>query len=269
MTATLWEVRPWRIVTLLELLEGYAAAFWSVSNTLGQAIIRLETDPVLHHRAGGDIGKTLSRLKQLAEHHNFRSLKRECAYFGELLDGHDGPITHQRLRESIMHLVQVTGGELEDRTFLVIPPEYTELYRDPLAAFGKDTIDAFPLVAEDISEAGKCLALNRTTAAVFHLMRAMESAVQAICIKLEISNPEREWGKLLSDIEDKIKKMRKSPTRDAWSETHVHLYHVKQAWRNKTMHPKQTYKFEEAKGVFDAVKVFMLALSKRLSEPLA
>jgi hypothetical protein len=89
----------------------------------------------------------------------------------------------------------------------------------------------------------------------------MECAVQALAKETGISDVEKEWGKLLSDLAAKIEKMPKGAKRDAWSESHSHLYHVKQAWRNSTMHPKRTYTEEEAMEVFGAVKSFMRHLS--------
>jgi hypothetical protein len=41
-------------------------------------------------------------------------------------------------------------------------------------------------MAEDISEAAQCLALNRPTACVFHLMRVMETGVQILGNRLGI-----------------------------------------------------------------------------------
>ena len=55
--------------------------------------------------------------------------------------------------------------------------------------------------------------------------------------------------------------------RDLWSKSHVHLYHVKQAWRNDVMHPKKTYTEEEAKAAFSAVKSFMHHLSDLIEAP--
>ncbi len=128
--------------------------------------------------------------------------------------------------------------------------------------FAKEIGDAFPKATEDLEEAAECLAFERPTANVFHLMRAMELAVQALYLKLGLINsPEREWGKLLSDIGSTVENMQKGQDRDAWSASHSHLYHVKQAWRNDVMHPKQTYTMEEANEVFWAVKSFMKHLS--------
>jgi hypothetical protein len=114
---------------------------------------------------------------------------------------------------------------------------------------------------EDLDEACNCLALARATACVFHLMRAMEEAVKILGTKLGVTNVEKEWGKILSDIGAKIEAMPKGQSRDEWSACHVNLYHVKQAWRNSTMHPKETYTTEQAKEVLDAVFAFLKQLA--------
>jgi hypothetical protein len=100
-------------------------------------------------------------------------------------------------------------------------------------------------------------------------MRAMEAAVQRLSAELGIRNINREWGKLLSDIGGKIENMPKGEKRDDWSQVHANLYHVKQAWRNDTMHPKATYTEEEAREVFEAMKAFMRKLASLLPTDLA
>jgi hypothetical protein len=85
-------------------------------------------------------------------------------------------------------------------------------------------------------------------------MRAMEVVVQRLAKKLGVPNVEKEWGKLLSDIGKAVEAMPKGAKRDKWSEAHTHLHHVKQAWRNDTMHPKQTYTREQAHDVYRAVR---------------
>ena len=95
-------------------------------------------------------------------------------------------------------------------------------------------------------------------------MRAMEGAVQTLSSHLDIHNVNREWGKLLSDISRKIESMPKGENRNNWSQVHANLYHVKQAWRNETMHPKATYTEEESNEVFSAMKAFMRHLATML-----
>lgn len=147
-------------------------------------------------------------------------------------------------------------AELQQQTYLRIRDGLASYY-DDVEPFGRAAIDKFPNSAEDIENASRCIALEQPTASVFHLMRAMEAAVGRLCQHLGISNPDRVWGQLLSDIGGKISAMPHGPERNEWSAAHVNLYHVKQAWRNDTMHPKQTYTVEQAVQVFQAMKVFM------------
>jgi hypothetical protein len=51
--------------------------------------------------------------------------------------------------------------------------------------------------------------------------------------------------------------MPKGKKKDEWSHCHANLYHVKQAWRNPTMHPRETYTQEQAREVFATVRTFM------------
>ena len=252
--------RSWQIVTLLELLEGNAEAFWAVAGVLGQAIVRLEVDAVMADSTPGYIGSAMRRLSDHATRLNLRSSARQCQRVYDYIDGGE-QVTHKRLREMLVDVLLRTGDDLEDRYFLVVPPEFVASFRQETPPFGNEVMDAFPHASEDISEAGKCLALDRSTAVVFHLMRAMESAVQALSAELGITKTDRVWGSLLSDMAAKIEAMPKGAERNKWSEGHTHLYHVKQAWRNDTMHPKQTYTFSEAKAIYEAVNVFMRHLA--------
>lgn len=151
--------------------------------------------------------------------------------------------------------------EMKSRSVFWVPLRGRVLVAQDKPPFGEEVSKAFPKATEDISEAGMCLGLGRSTGAVFHLMRAMEVMVQRLAKKLKIGSPERVWGQLLSDIGKAVEAMPKGAKRNSWSEVHTHLYHVKQAWRNDTMHPKQTYTEEEARAIYAAVDTF----SRRLA----
>jgi len=117
-------------------------------------------------------------------------------------------------------------------------------------------------MTEDISEAGKCLSLNRPTASVFHLMRVMELAVQRFGNELSVTLvTEKNWQVILDQINAAIRKLdAKQPKTKSYAQATSHLYNVKVAWRNEVMHPKQTYTFEEAKAIFDNVRTFVCDL---------
>jgi HEPN domain-containing protein len=151
--------------------------------------------------------------------------------------------------------------ELNSRSFLALNGKEMGLFAPPNPLFGEDVSSVFSTAAEDIEEAGKCLALGRYTAAVFHLMRAMEAAVKRLASKLNVVKIDIEWGKLLGAINDQVKLLPKGDEKDMWSENVSLLYHVKQAWRNDTMHPKNTYTEEQANEIFAAVRSFMKNLA--------
>jgi hypothetical protein len=135
--------------------------------------------------------------------------------------------------------------------------------------------------AFELDEAAKCLALGRSTACVFHLMRLMEISVRAVARCLGIPDPlpgDRSWGKVLENVRNGIKA--KWPTVAAretgdgklFDDLHAFLDAVKNPWRNSTMHPANKYTPEEAEHIFVAVRGFVTKLADRCDEnglPLA
>jgi hypothetical protein len=137
--------------------------------------------------------------------------------------------------------------------------------------FGERVAKRFQLANEDISEAGKCLALQRPTACVFHLMRVMERGVQAFGKKMKINiNPATEtWYQIMEHVGKGIKTVevdtpRHKAKKAKYAIVAAHLDHVRIAWRNDVMHPKQTYTRQEAFDLFNAVRAFMGDLAETI-----
>jgi hypothetical protein len=171
-------------------------------------------------------------------------------------------VISQRFEE----LRELIWGELEVHTIYCVDLKNADVLKTLPVPFGSVVTDKFPSAAEDIAEAAWCLALSRNTAAIFHLMRAMEIAVHAIGVKFNVSvidknNIDLEWGKILANLKAPIEALPRGADRDSWSEVLTLLYHVKQTWRNSTMHPKQTYTDDEAATAYESVKSFMHQLS--------
>lgn len=144
--------------------------------------------------------------------------------------------------------------------------------------FGEDIIDKFTSISYEVDEAGKCLGLDRSTAAVFHLMRVMEIGVKAASKSLGIPDnlkgAERNWGVMLRKFKEEITR-RDSMGQAGWKnigdktlfpEIYVSLDAVRNAWRNATMHVESKYTLEEAEHIWGAVKGFMKKLSSRCDE---
>ncbi|MDJ0631219.1 MAG: hypothetical protein QNJ44_23395 [Rhodobacter sp.] len=158
--------------------------------------------------------------------------------------------------------LQNINYEASTRLLLGLDAASKELWECSDAPFGSAVVEKFPGCSFDIEEASKCLAVRRSTAAVLHLSRALEAAVQRIANHFEISNVSREWGKLLSDIDAALKKITEKEKKRAWSEVRSSLWHVKEAWRNPSMHPIQKYTPDEAEDVYRAARAFMRHLAR-------
>lgn len=242
-------------------------------------------DAVAYHRAVTVLSDAIAMIRgalhtvghQPLDDKSKAGVLSNLAALSQALDPIAAPVTKLAILEFELHLndpEKVTIFDLAHRVLIeisetlrrelfaariyVLDRAKASFYESPDPPFGAEVDGAFPACRDDIEEAGKCFALGRNTAVVFHLSRAMEAAVQALSTKLGIPNPEREWGKLLSDIKEKIEAMPKgTEIRNRWSENHTLLYHVKQAWRNDVMHPKESYTDEQAEEVYRATKSFM------------
>ncbi len=156
--------------------------------------------------------------------------------------------------------------ELSEGMYFQITDE-DSIYYDRMAKWEKVIVKHSNL-STDIDEAGKCLSMGRYTAAVFHLMRIVESGVQSMGKKLNVpESQDKQWGTIVGGIESEIEKRWPSKNikltatqkkkRQAYHEALVYLKSVRLAWRNEVMHPKDTYTQEEAVNIYNAVLAFM------------
>jgi hypothetical protein len=187
------------------------------------------------------------------------------------------------LAKDLQYLQERVEDELRSKLFFFVPSSRAEHFSTG-APFGDKVSSKFPNSTEDAEEARFCLAFGRPTAAVFHLMRVMERAVHAFAKTLGVASfkiDDKEWGKILRQIDDALTveeakiqaasgaaatptsraAIRKAKRKLALRrEAAAYLHHVKDAWRNKTMHPKSTYTQDQAEEIFRNVRTFMRSL---------
>ena len=255
------------------MLKFAADAFVEALSFLGELDYVASHSPEWLYRDQSRLSAMDLKMKVLAKHADTLGLRlsaKKIAFLQMLISGapnNPNPksiatVINNNLRELRERLV----GELEVQSIYFVDAKKAEYLKKDNAPFGSAVADKLPLATEDIAEATQCLGLSRNTATVFHLMRAMEVAVHAVGEKLRVTivdkdNVDLEWGKILANIKIPIEAMGRGVERDTWSEVLTLLYHVKQAWRNNTMHPKQTYGDEEAKEAYDAVQAYMRKLA--------
>jgi hypothetical protein len=184
----------------------------------------------------------------------------------------------------IEHLLAVVHGEFEARQFFHLSNDRAK-YFNAVRLFGEEVDSAFPYARDDIREAGNCMATERNTAAVFHLMRVVEWGLRALCGSLGMRQVRRskrshiplawaDWETLLNQlqprIESRINKLKRGARRQAEQEFYYPILQdirgIKDAWRNQVMHTRSEYSRVQADAVFEHVRRIMSTLATRISE---
>jgi hypothetical protein len=184
----------------------------------------------------------------------------------------------RRIKSTCEHLTSRIHDEIDAKLIYMIPASAAGYFNSPIPLLGTDVANAFPSTVYDMTEAGNCLALERSTACVFHLMRIMEMAIGSIARCLGIPDPvkpnKKHWGAISQTIQTEINARNvavppgwaKPDDKVFFSEIYILMEAVRGAWRNPTMHPDRKHTQEEAFNIFGAVKTFMAKISSRLDE---
>jgi hypothetical protein len=146
--------------------------------------------------------------------------------------------------------------------------------------FGKAVNKAFPSAESDIKAAGNCLSADLNTAAVFHLMRAMEVGLRAFARHLKVWKVKKHvplefgtWGEIITALTAKIDALsrvtrgrKRRETLDFHEGALIELRAVKDLWRDKVMHAQGDYDKHQALTALNHVRGFMQRLAAKLSE---
>lgn len=180
-------------------------------------------------------------------------------------------LKHQALHRANTSLYQLIGclrSEAVTKAAMVLPPEKLQLYSPASPIFGSDVRSKFPAAIYDIDEAAKCLALGRSTATVFHLMRVLERALKAVnaCLGLPLPN-NPSWGIWLNEIrQERLKRGKNWQENDFFQDVWQRLDSIKDAQRDPTMHVQTIHTEQEASIIFSNTEAFMKKLASRMDE---
>jgi hypothetical protein len=125
----------------------------------------------------------------------------EIAYFS--------PMAFGRFRNYAADLVNRFRDELSAKIVFMIPHGKASYYQSDEPLFGNEVFNAFPSANDDIAEAGTCLALERGTACVMHLMRVSEVGLASLGSELAVSK-QNDWGSYLREINKELEKRTKA-----------------------------------------------------------
>lgn len=177
--------------------------------------------------------------------------------------------TFPQFHQAIQQITNTVMIELKGRKFYGPLLRYEQYYSQP-KLFGNDVFDSFPSANDDIYEAGTCLALERSTACVMHLMRVLECGLAALANAVGVKK-QNDWGKYIKEIGEELDRRAvtsgaRSADEQFYAETAANFDRLRRAYRNPTMHPDKTYSQERAEEILVAVKSFMSHLPPRIFE---
>ena len=175
-------------------------------------------------------------------------------------------------------------AELRNCTLLLVPQHRAGYFIDhfgyPLHEenyhFGAEVCSKFPSAVYELVEANNCYALGRSTACVFHLMRALEIGLGSLCRVFSVPFEHTNWHPAIEAVEKKIRDMGTEPgwkaqmdwknQQEFYSQAASSLMTFKNAWRNYTAHARGKYDENEAAGMLFNMKAFMQKIALKLSE---
>lgn len=130
----------------------------------------------------------------------------------------------------------------------VVTPKRLDVKRlieDPGSLFAPKVFGKLPSIAQyDLSEAAKCIAFERSTAAAFHILRATEDVLRDFYKALaRQKRVDLMWGPMVSDL-------KKRPKAKKHQVLLTHLDNIRLSFRNPTQHPEATYDIHEVQDLW-------------------
>jgi hypothetical protein len=167
------------------------------------------------------------------------------------------------------HFVSTMQSEMKLVRFLQLEGDEPAYFDVRKPAWGTAST-RFPDIIDDAGEGGKCFALGRYTAAVFHMMRVLEIGLTALSDEVGATTKRPDWHNVVTEIENRIAAISTTqPLPPDWkAKAHfyaglaLHFRFLKDAWRNYVAHAKETYDAGTALSVLTHVSEFMQQLAK-------
>ena len=135
-------------------------------------------------------GPLRSLLEELKMKHSLIQVNSAVHSLGFAMPHDKGEVSQKPYEDAMKQvefLRQTVVQELRERLFYFVEPKREAFYVG--GSFSQDIKDAFPFSIYDMEAAGKCLALGRGTACVFHLMRVFEVGFRDMQGRYQIATP--------------------------------------------------------------------------------
>lgn len=173
------------------------------------------------------------------------------------------PEQAKELRDICHELRPTLQSELVTHEAYVLTPKRFDINRlleDIGSLMSPNVFSSLPDITQyDFSEAGRCIAFERPTAAAFHLLRGTEAVLRLFYTSLIHTKRVSPllWGNITEDLRNRPR-----------TKKHVTLYNnldnIRHSYRNPTQHPDAIYDIHEAQDLlplcFESVNRMMKTL---------
>lgn len=184
-------------------------------------------------------------------------------------------LTYRGLMEIVQDVDKIIRLEVETTYAFSLNHMEAGFFDPSQPLLGLEVAAKFESASFDIEESGKCHAIGRSTAAVFHAFRVLEVGIKALakCLNVpDLDKPRmKNWGFVLDGIKTGIES--KWPTErdrdhgdgELFWEVYTLMLAIKTP-RNGTMHPARKYTEQEADRMLRIIGDIMMRLATRLDE---
>lgn len=273
-----WETNPYGVVSLLEMIQFLGdLLFFEISALhFGEAKLGFENDENrVVPEAGAMIFAKVNILRALYESYGMSSSAAQCGRIIEKIESKGANLRCGELREGLKQLRERSEDEFKGQFFLHLEPKQARQFNDPESDW-REITSRFHKVRYNIEETGKCFALERYGAAVFHALQVAEYGVIQLSTLLQVQGDKPGWGALkrLSAILEKPYALRSEleKTHSKLLEGTVHLaVIVRDNWRHKLDHVdnqivwvESDFSADVADSIISAIRAFMRKLASEL-----
>jgi hypothetical protein len=153
------------------------------------------------------------------------------------------------LRSAVTAIRETLDAELAGVGAYTLTPKRIDLKRlvgEVDALFAPETFSMLPEIARfDFSEAGKCIAFERPTAAAFHMLRGTEATLRMYYQKMVRSNriSSQNWGPIVTDLRTRLRTKK-------FVALNNQLDNIRDSYRNPTQHPEAKYDIHEVQDLW-------------------
>jgi hypothetical protein len=238
-----WEACCSGVVSLYDVLQFYGDFF---TDSMGQfnafeAKLSLEKREItLDQNATLTLYAKLGVFAGLCTMHKLSSPALQCGRIMENLENKHMIISCGEMRDDLRELRRRCEDEFKAAYFLHLEPTQAEMYQKPDKDW-ESVGSRFYKVKYNIEESGKCFALERYGASVFHVLQVAEYGVIQIAELMEVGGDKPGWAqlkKLQTLIAEPYPK--RSPLAQKHSQFLEDVLHlaviVKDNWRHKLDH---------------------------------